>query len=144
MVNLEDNRSQSEANFRKTVRKYIVLQIPGAFMVAVLLVVLHYSGYITPGMGLLLFAGWLIKDAVMFRVLRKAYEPGPSHGTDALVGLRAVVVDELAPKGSVRIGSEHWSAIAADPATSLGRGTEVRVVSVDGYTVTVAAENLSA
>ena len=144
MMNLEETVSQSEANFRKTVQKYIVLQIPGAFMVAVLLVVFHYSGYITPSMGLLLFVGWLVKDAVMFRVLRKAYEPGPSYGTDALVGLSAVVVDELAPKGSVRIGSEHWSAIAADSATPLDRGTEVRVVSVDGYTVTVAAEDSSA
>ena len=41
MMNLEETVSQSEANFRKTVQKYIVLQIPGAFMVAVLLVVFH-------------------------------------------------------------------------------------------------------
>lgn len=141
---VEETASQSQADFRKTVRKYAVLQIPGAFMVGVLLVVFYYAGYISSSMGALLFTGWLVKDAVMFRFLRKAYEPGPPHGTEALVGLRAVVVDALSPKGSVRIGSEHWTAIASDGAKPLGRGTRVRVVSVDGYTVTVTGEDPAA
>ena len=126
--------------FRKTVQKYIVLQIPGAVMVGLLLVAFYYAGYISVGMGALLFTGWLVKDAVMFRVLRSAYEPGPPHGTAALIGKRGVVIDELSPKGSVRIGSEHWSAVAADAAEPPGRGAKVRVVSVDGYIVTVDGE----
>lgn len=137
---MEQTDSQRQAIFRKTVQKYMVMQIPGATMVGVLLVIFYYAGYISVGMGALLFTGWCVKDAVMFRFLRSAYEPGPPHGTEALVGLRGVVVDELAPTGSVRIGSEHWTARVADASKRFGRGSKVRVVSVDGYTVIVDAD----
>lgn len=139
-VILSDSELQSQAIFRRTLQKYIVMQIPGATMVAVLLVVFYYAGYISMGMAALLFTGWCVKDAVMFRFLRSAYEPGPPHGTDALIGLRGVVVDELAPTGSVRVGAEQWSARAADANHTLEAGARVRVVAVDGYTLTVARD----
>jgi membrane protein implicated in regulation of membrane protease activity len=141
MKSVEQTEAQSQAVFRKTLQKYIVLQIPGAVMVGLLLIVFYYVGYISVGMGALLFTGWLVKDAAMFRVLRSAYEPGPLHGTEALVGRSGIVVDDLAPKGLVRIGSEHWTAEAAETTSKLSRGARVRVVSVEGYTVTVAGED---
>jgi membrane protein implicated in regulation of membrane protease activity len=126
-----------KSDSRKTLRKYLVLQIPGAVLVAILLTGFHYSGFITALMAFALFAGWCIKDAVMYRFVRSAYEPGPPHGTEALVGKVGTVEKHLAPTGTVRIGAEHWSA-RAEPATEeICCGASVRVVSVDGYIVSV-------
>ncbi len=125
---------------RKTLQKYLVFQLPGAIMVAFLLVGLWYARFLSLPMSAALFVGWCAKDAVMYRFVRSAYEPGPPHGTAALVGQSGVVVRELAPNGSVRLGAEHWSARPVEGASSLSEGAQVRVVSVDGYVVTVVAE----
>lgn len=104
---------------------------------AILLTGFHYSGFITVPMAFMLFAGWCIKDAVMFRFVRSAYEPGPPHGTEALVGQVGTVEEALTPAGTVRIGAEHWSARAEPGVEEIARGASVRVVSVDGYIVSV-------
>lgn len=132
------NQTASHDVNRKTVQKYILLQIPGATMVGFLLAFFYYMGTLSGAMALLLFAGWCVKDAVMFRFVRKAYEPGPPHGTEALIGRPAVVVEALQPEGRVRVGPEHWKARAETEGTHIAEGTPVRVVSVDGYTVIVA------
>jgi len=125
---------------RKTLQKYLVLQIPGAVMVGFLLVGLSYADLLSRVTAVALFVGWCAKDALMYRFVRSAYEPGPLHGTAALVGQRGVVIHELAPTGLVRLSSEQWSARAAEESATLSEGTPVRVVSVDGYVVTVVRE----
>ncbi len=134
-------KAGDQASSRKTLQKYLVLQLPGAIMVGFLLVGLCYAEYLSRAMSAALFAGWCAKDAIMYRFVRSAYEPGPPHGTAALVGQSGVVVRELAPTGSVRLGAEHWSARPAEGISNLGEGTRVRVVSVAGYVVTVVAES---
>ena len=121
----------------KTLRRYLLFQIPGAILVGLLLAGLHYFGLISLPIAVGLFAAWCVKDAVMYRFVRSAYGPGPVDGTAALVGQSGVVVRALAPEGSVRVGAEHWSARTAAGVSQLSLGTQVRVVSVEGYVVTV-------
>ena len=121
----------------KTLRRYLLFQIPEAIFVGLLLAGLHYFGLISLPIAVGLFAAWCVKDAVMYRFVRSAYGPGPLHGTAALVGKSGVVVRALAPEGSVRLGAEHWSARTAAGVSQLSLGTRVRVVSVEGYVVTV-------
>jgi len=66
-----------------------------------------------------------------------AYGPGPPHGTEALIGRLAVVVEACAPDGRVRVGPEHWAARPAREGESLAVDEPVRVVAVDGYTLRV-------
>lgn len=121
----------------KTLRKYLLFQIPGAILVGLLLAGLDYAGLTSRPIAVALFAAWCLKDAVMYRFVRSAYGPGPPHGTAALVGQCGVVVRALAPEGSVRLGAEHWSARPVAGVLQLSLGTRVRVVSVEGYVVTV-------
>lgn len=118
-----------------------MFQIPGVLMVAFLLAGLHYAGLLSVPMAWLLMLGWVIKDAVMFRFVRSAYAPGPPHGTEALVGQVGVVVEACGPDGRVRIGAEHWTARPRDGVTRIETDARVRVVSVEGYTLTVVEEN---
>ena len=81
--------------------------------------------------------GWVTKDAVMFRFVRSAYEPGPPHGTEALIGKQAIVVEACEPRGRVRVGPEHWAARPAKKGETFDVGERVRVVAFDGYTLEV-------
>lgn len=138
-----DEESRASQISRKTLQKYLLLQIPGITLVGFLLVGLHAAELLSLLNAVAFFIGWCIKDAVMYRFVRTAYGPGPPHGTAALVGLRGVVVDDLAPAGSVRLGAEQWSARPVDGDSVLTRGTAVRVVSVDGFVVNVVDDGIT-
>jgi membrane-bound serine protease (ClpP class) len=56
-------------------------------------------------------------------------------GAEALVGMRAEVVEECAPRGRVRLRGELWNASSTPPATV---GDTVVVRSVDGLRLEVA------
>lgn len=58
-------------------------------------------------------------------------------GTSALVGAQGVVRKALDPEGMVLVEGELWRARTSGPA--LSEGTAVRVVAVEGLTVTVEA-----
>ncbi len=131
------NQTASRNASRKTLQKYIVMQIPGATMVAFLLAALYYVGTISGGLAALMMVGWCVKDAVMFRFVGSAYGPGPPHGTEALIGRPAIVVEACAPEGRVRIGAEHWSARPKLDGETLAVGDHVNVVAADGYTLRV-------
>jgi membrane protein implicated in regulation of membrane protease activity len=132
----EEKLTESQIS-RRTLQKYLLLQIPGAVIVGLLLLALHAAEWLSTATSVAFFIGWCAKDALMYRFVRTAYGPGPPHGTAALVGQRGVVVDDLTPEGSVRLGAERWSARPVDGISSLSSGTQVRVVSVSGYVVTV-------
>jgi membrane-bound serine protease (ClpP class) len=54
----------------------------------------------------------------------------------AVAGTFGIVRSPLSPVGSVVAGGEEWSARTAD-GSSLSRGTRVKVIKVDGLTLTV-------
>jgi membrane-bound ClpP family serine protease len=83
---------------------------------------------------------WVLKDLVLFPVLRIAYEPsGGSGGAESLVGALAVVSVELAPEGWVQIGAERWRARVSPGQAALPVGASVRVVAVEGLLLRVEA-----
>jgi membrane protein implicated in regulation of membrane protease activity len=125
---------------RSTLQRYVALQIPGAVLVGFLLVALHYAELLSLVTSVAFFIGWCAKDALMYRFVRSAYEPGPPHGTAALVGQSGVVVRDLDPKGLVRLSAEEWSAQTTEESETLDQGTPIRVVSVSGFVVTVVRE----
>ena len=55
-------------------------------------------------------------------------------GSAGLVGQRAVVIERLAPDGSVRLGDEIWRAIASTPVEA---GSAVEITGVEGLTLRV-------
>jgi len=136
-----DEKTRESRESGKTLRKYILFQFPGAILLGILLVWLHATEMWSLLTATAFFVGWCVKDALMYRFVRTAYGPGPPHGTAALVGLRGVVVDDLAPEGSVRLGAERWSARPAEGVSNLGCGTQIRVISVNGFVVTVVVDD---
>ncbi len=55
-------------------------------------------------------------------------------GIEGLIGARAEAIEPCEPRGRVRVHGEIWDAVCERGA---GLGEAVRVVAVDGLTVTV-------
>ncbi len=120
--------------------KYLLLQIPGWLIVGCLVTAAVRWWGISPLTACLLFAAWLVKDAVMFPFLKSAYEPSDEN-TGGLVGARAVTSDRLDPAGWVRLGPERWRAELVHGHEPVAKGTTVRVLAVNGLIVTVEPDS---
>ena len=79
-----------------------------------------------------LFGGWFARTMVQSRRERKL--PAPHS---RLIGALGVVTTELAPRGTVQVENEVWTAVAEDDIV-VQTGEKVRVVSVEGPILTVA------
>ncbi len=58
-------------------------------------------------------------------------------GTEALVGLRGIAMEELSPEGRVRVNGEFWNAVAEDG--DIAAKTEIEVIAVNQFKLTVKA-----
>ncbi|MCP5066886.1 MAG: hypothetical protein GY946_09990 [bacterium] len=83
---------------------------------------------------------WMVKDAVMFRFVRKAYEPGDGRTPRDVRDCRGVATEEIGPEGYVRIGSELWRARVTEGCPPIAEGGAIRVLEVRGLTVVVDRE----
>jgi membrane protein implicated in regulation of membrane protease activity len=117
--------------------RYAALQIPGQVFV-LLLGVAAWEWLGAPAWlawGAPLF--WVVKDALLFPFVWRAYEPDDPSAPGGLVGATALVEDPLGPSGWVRIGPELWRAELVDGAAAAPRGTRVHVVRVEGLVLRV-------
>ena len=73
---------------------------------------------------------------VVSTMLRSRREQ-PEMGVAGLVGQMAEVATDLAPRGTVRLENQLWTAVARS-CEHIGTGEKVEVVKVDGIILTVA------
>ena len=99
---------------------------------------LLYWDAIPSWLAAVLMAALLAKDLILFPYVRSAYEPGASHGGEALLGAIARVEHAIAPAGWVRIGAETWRARMLDGSTSSAAGEYVEVRGIDDLVLVVA------
>ncbi|MEN8158991.1 MAG: NfeD family protein [Myxococcota bacterium] len=123
---------------RRVVLRYAALQIPGNLVVLGLVLAawewLDIPGWMTWAVPL----GWVTKDALMFPLVWRAYEPDDRAGSDGLTGSTVLVQEALSPSGWVRRGPELWRAELVDAASPVvPPGAEVRIVRVEGLVLHV-------
>lgn len=133
--------SRRPANTAATFGRYLLFQLPGTVVAALLLATLVRWEQLSLTLGLILFGIWVIGEIAMFPVLRIAYEPDDARGGGTgLEGARGIARGALAPAGWVQIGAERWRAVVADGAAPVAAGTTVRVLEVQGLTLVVEPE----
>jgi membrane-bound serine protease (ClpP class) len=76
--------------------------------------------------------------AIIVQAALEARRQPPMIDVDQLYGEEGVALNDLAPRGEVRVGSEHWSAEAI--AETISAGTVVRVVGRSGLRLQVVAD----
>lgn len=120
--------------------KYLVIQIPGWVLVAVVLEVLRRWVDLPLWAAIALFLVWIVKDLILFPFLRPAYESGGKSGVERLIGVQGTAEERMAPSGYIRIGGELWRAEALQTDKPIPRGSRVRVQAVRGLTLLIQPE----
>ena len=120
-----------------TWQRYLVFQVPGWLIAAVVLLGLSHWKLLSPWLGIVVFFAWVLKDLLFYPLLRRAYQTNVKTGLQALVGARGFAHDDLSPKGFVRVQGELWSARALPTSEVIAAGTEVEIVSAERMTVFV-------
>jgi len=126
------------ASTRRVFARYLAFEAPSWVLLLVVLVVLVRVWDLSIALAALVLALWVVKDLVLFPVLRIAYEPvGGSGGAEALIGAVGTVSADLDPEGWVRIGAERWRAQVARDLAPVAAGMTVRVTKIDGLLLRV-------
>jgi membrane-bound serine protease (ClpP class) len=112
--------------------------VPGWTVTAAILVVPCELGWLSFEAAAILFGLLILKDALVYPFVRRAYEPVGSNRVEELIGQLAEVRHELRPKGFVWVRGELWRAEAEDDTIATGK--RVRVVRTRGLTLIVERE----
>lgn len=122
---------------RHALIKYSLLQIPDLI---ILMVILYFID-LWIGLDTLVFVGilaiWILKDILLFPFLWKAYDKSRHTDSFSLICETGTAIDRLAPTGYVRIRGELWKAVIDQDRPFAEKGDIVKVIHVDGLTLTV-------
>lgn len=115
--------------------RYVLLQLPGTALVAILLWWSVSTGFLQAGMAALLLAGWVLKDALLYPAFRHSIRPAAT-GAEALIGREAILVRAADPVGQIRLDGEVWKARCRH-GRHIAAGRSVRVIGAKGLMLIV-------
>ncbi len=124
-----------------TFQRYLLFQIPGWILGAIILFVFREWIGIPLWGSVLLYALYVGKDFVLYPLLRVAYQPGPKTGPEQLIGESGTVKTALDPEGYVRVRGELWKARLAKGWPPIPQGARVRVESARRMVLIVSPED---
>lgn len=124
----------------RVLARYLIFQMPGWFLVSLVLYALVRWWDLSVRVALLLLALWLIKDVALYPLLRRSYAGSHRDPGEHLVGALGTARDRLDPEGYVRVGAELWRAEVSREHAPVDSGAKVRVRSVRGLTLEVEPE----
>jgi membrane-bound serine protease (ClpP class) len=84
------------------------------------------------------FAVFVVKDFMLWPLVRGGYESNVATGAERLVGAQGVTRGRVEPRGYVHVRGELWQAEILPGAAPLPAGTEVRIERAEGMTLFVA------
>ena len=70
------------------------------------------------------FLLFVIKDLLLYPLLRKSYESSPTIGADQLVGLWGVAQEQIDPRGYVHVRGELWRAETESSDKPISAGSQ--------------------
>lgn len=69
---------------------------------------------------------WVVKDAILFPFVRRAYDWDRPQGANSMVAARGIAKERLTPSGYVQIRGELWKAALMEGSSPLEKGERVR------------------
>jgi membrane protein implicated in regulation of membrane protease activity len=117
--------------------RYALFQIPGVILLGLgLAAAVRWWGLSMPTT-FMIIGLWIVKDILMFPILKRAYESNDSSLFDRVGGSVGLAQQALDPSGYVRVGAELWRAELAAGSAPVAAGSAVRVIEVRGMTLFV-------
>jgi membrane protein implicated in regulation of membrane protease activity len=121
----------------QVVMRYALFQIPGLVLLILILILVRRWVDFPPWF----FWGpvfiWIVKDAVLFPFVWRAYDWSRSKDVHSLVGTEGIVEERLAPSGYIRVHSELWQAEIIREGPPIEKGEVVRIQGIRGLTLLV-------
>ena len=117
--------------------RYTAFQIPGWIIASVGGWWLHYSLNVPAWIS----ASILVKDYVLYPVLRFAYEADSRQRIEHLIGIHGTAVESLDPNGYIRVHGELWQATSEGTDTAVIAGTNVTVIGTHGMVLIVRKQS---
>jgi len=121
----------------RTITRYTLFQIPDLILLSLGLAAAVRWWNLPVLVAYALVALWVVKDVIMYPIVRVAYESGGSSGVEGMHGALGVVTQPLVPAGYVKLGSERWKAELVPGSGTVSVGSAIRVVEVRGLTLVV-------
>jgi len=82
---------------------------------------------------------WVVKDALLYPLLKNSYETNVPTGADRLIGSIGVVTQRLNPEGYIKVGAELWQARSS---AVIDTGESVTVERSEAMILIVEPQNL--
>jgi membrane protein implicated in regulation of membrane protease activity len=119
--------------------RYILLNIPGLTAVILILIIIQYWVVLPVWLFWCVIGFWIIKDAVLFPFVWRAYDwerPGLNR---SMIGERGIAKERLAPAGYVQIHGELWKAekIGDGSPIEMGQPVTITIIKMEGLTLFV-------
>ncbi len=114
------------------------MQLPGSILVAGGLWLFWDETQLPGWVGVLFFLFWIAKDAALYPLMRRAYQPRTTASAERLVGAQGSAESRLAPDGRIVVRGETWRARAVAGEEPIEIGAAVVVRGVDRFTLLVA------
>jgi membrane protein implicated in regulation of membrane protease activity len=121
----------------RVLARYTLFQIPDLILLGLGLAAAVRWWQLPVVSAYVLLGLWIVKDIVLFPLLRVAYQTDGSSVADRLDGALGVVTQSLDPTGYVTVGSESWSAEVPTEGDTIAVGSTVRIVGIRGLTLLV-------
>jgi membrane-bound serine protease (ClpP class) len=114
-----------------------LLNIPGLATVILILIIIQHWVVLPLWLFWSIIGFWIVKDALLFPFVWRAYDWERSGRSRAMIGERGIAKERLAPKGYVQVHGELWRAVKIDDGTPIEMGQSVKIVKMDGLTLFV-------
>ena len=112
-----------------------------AIIMAIIILILLFlggSGLISWNTIIIIITILAVSLTLLAIAVLKVHRRRPAVGTEAMIGLRGTVVEDLDPEGLILIEGELWKARARSKA--IKKGSKVRVVGVRGIILEVVED----
>lgn len=126
----------------RPLHKYLLLQLPGWLVAAVVLALLAEWRAVSAGVAAGLFLLWIVKDVLLYPLLSDSYRSDVPTGSARLIGRSARARDGLNPTGWVQVEGELWRAEVASGNPPVGARAPVRIVGARRMTLIVEPESV--
>ena len=120
--------------------RYILLQLIELAVVVLTLLVVRQWWTIPDGLFWGLVLAWMIKDAVLFPFVWRAYDQDAPRAADGMIGERGVAKSMLDSSGYVQVRGELWKAVRAGDGPPIAPGCAVRVLFRKGLVLYVTSD----
>jgi membrane protein implicated in regulation of membrane protease activity len=119
--------------------KYWLLQLPEVALLVIILLLLQQGFGIPAWVIWSVVALWIAKDAALYPLLWRSFDPEYPAMSHSLDGEHGVATERLDPSGYVRVRGELWRAELARGARAVDKDERVQVQEMRGLTVIVVS-----